>query len=205
MCRLRKKEGCLRPSAFLSLSLSRHALVSSPPRFSFLPSTPAPFRLFTGPENPRGGTAYIKIKARPIKVAPNALSPPLPSGPTSTKPRTWLQPSVLRFLVAASRMGEFSRARKKGVAGAGAKGKLARYLARVFESTVLFRDRRYSRRREGGQGEKERERERKKCCSMPRNNNARPQKRSAAFLNLSGRRENRYTHEERREMRERWW
>ena len=39
--------------------------------FSFLSS--APFRLFTGPENPRGGTAYIKIKARPIKVAPNVL------------------------------------------------------------------------------------------------------------------------------------
>lgn len=36
---------------------------------SFLSS--APFRLFTGPENPRGGTAYIKIKARPIKVARN--------------------------------------------------------------------------------------------------------------------------------------
>lgn len=36
---------------------------------SFLSS--APFRLCTGPENPRGGTAYIKIKARPIKVARN--------------------------------------------------------------------------------------------------------------------------------------
>ena len=38
---------------------------------------------------------------------------------------------------------------------------------------------------------------------MRRNNNARPQKQSAAFLNLSGRRENRYTHTRRKEMRRR--
>lgn len=95
----------------------------------------------------------------------------------------------------------------------GAKGKLARFLARVFERYFGIDGIFDAAILAGGQGEggegggerrkRKRKRERegeKEMLLGARNNNARPQKRSAAFLNLSGRRENRYTHEEKREM-----